>query len=1166
MPDVTLGPPTIDEVNQTAATIQNVHGRYDPPAYIPMPGPARRVSNASRQKVREITVNATNSIMPAVYGRARVGASIFYFDTFGGSMYIGAAISWGEIEEIEKVTINNVDATSYTSVLMEQFTGTTSQGVSTIIQDARALLGDTTYDEIKPGIAYVAFKIGQAAAPAVSGIPEIKITLKGRKIYDPRTGLTAYTANPYLAIRDLMTNDIFGGRIPTAKMNDAVGGSIQTSADYADINIGIAGPTTPPTVAAGIAGALNGTYYWKITFVDGVDNETTVSTDSGPVVLVNQQADLSNIEIGPAGTSKRRVYRSDDNVNYFRVGEIPNNTDTTFTDLGGTSAIQPPSVLYTKPRFQIGIAMMAEGNLVDWVDTLRAHAPCWITFNGKQYDIIADMPDVNGVIQAFTPDNIIKGSFKVAKTGMKDSPTSIQVKFTDQLHDFIDGSAIQELASIATGADYSRPAVYDLPGVTDSDHANRLCVYYLNARLADLTIGFDTPLSVGVKVLPGDLISITFPVGFSGALFRVMDVEESEDGNTVHVTALEYSTAKYLDYVLQTDPGTQGGAGDPFGTPDAPTSVTATQVTDIGDDGLYHVRVIVDWVNGATDYYKTTRAEYTYDGGISYIKLGDFKNGPLQIENPQIGSLHTFNLYTVSATEQLSAAASVSITPLITSGSVPEVTQLKFLVNKLEFYGPLAHTPEGLFTDPAPAPTCNVTSGFGGGVDAGDHLVATSRVFKWGEGPMGGSTLVTVPGGGPWKIDVSNIDPTPPADCLMTKLYVSKANLTDMYHASDEAATGGTTDQIIRPDSFYVTNDLAPVEYNGVAGWEVFDRYGVANPLTDPMPLFKFIPWPIAPQHYARLDCTPIAHQEADGFVIKVWVRVRTRDNHVSDGVAYDQLFAVGGSPGPPQSIPTSIAVVDGANDDLDIPVDATIVYLTDGGLTAPFGIGGFTVEGVTPTTRKSIKFINMTTFRGALVHNSVGSSAANRVINPDGLAWDFGGFGGVFTGEYDTDAPAWRPFSTNGVGRGGSGVGVGYIWSQGTVDQDAGFRIRHMGIVGVLGEQWGNMPLVDGDNEDMAIAGAPRGIIHLTDGGLTASPNLSSMLVDSNEPGLSKLLVNNTGWAIVIQHNHAAGPLGGRPFLCVGAVDGAISVGPHSSATLKYLDTESGWLVTFTN
>jgi hypothetical protein len=54
------------------------------------------------------------------------------------------------------------------------------------------------------GFTYTVIRLDLRQAEFQGGLPEINVLMRGKKLYDPRTGLTAYSANPALAIYDYL--------------------------------------------------------------------------------------------------------------------------------------------------------------------------------------------------------------------------------------------------------------------------------------------------------------------------------------------------------------------------------------------------------------------------------------------------------------------------------------------------------------------------------------------------------------------------------------------------------------------------------------------------------------------------------------------------------------------------------------------------------------------------------------------------------------------------------------------------------------------------------------------------------------------------------------------------------------------------------------------------
>ncbi|SCY74837.1 hypothetical protein SAMN05216420_11634 [Nitrosospira sp. Nl5] len=56
------------------------------------------------------------------------------------------------------------------------------------------------------GFTYTVIRLDLRQAEFQGGLPDISVLMKGKKLYDPRTGLTAWSQNPALAIYDYLTS------------------------------------------------------------------------------------------------------------------------------------------------------------------------------------------------------------------------------------------------------------------------------------------------------------------------------------------------------------------------------------------------------------------------------------------------------------------------------------------------------------------------------------------------------------------------------------------------------------------------------------------------------------------------------------------------------------------------------------------------------------------------------------------------------------------------------------------------------------------------------------------------------------------------------------------------------------------------------------------------
>lgn len=105
------------------------------------------------------------------------------------------------------------------------------------------------------GIAYLYIRLKFDADIFPNGIPDISATVKGSKVYDPRTGLTEWSDNPALCLRDYLTEG-YGLSEDTANIDDLL---VQTAAN-------VCGETD--TVAGTARYTCNGAFVTQIAPVD----------------------------------------------------------------------------------------------------------------------------------------------------------------------------------------------------------------------------------------------------------------------------------------------------------------------------------------------------------------------------------------------------------------------------------------------------------------------------------------------------------------------------------------------------------------------------------------------------------------------------------------------------------------------------------------------------------------------------------------------------------------------------------------------------------------------------------------------------------------------------------------------------------------------------------
>jgi hypothetical protein len=228
------------------------------------------------EAIQGILVNkaSNNEPIPVVYGRRQVGISRVFVESSGSDnqyLYMAGVLCEGGgygIESIDEIYINDklvtwsgaldhgvvrtvdgADANYYKGeslISVQAFTGLDNQTVSSLLDESTSWDSDYKLSNV----AYVAFKF-KWNQDAFNSLPEIRVTLKGNKIYDPRLDSTKggsgshrentastweYSNNSSLVLLDYLRNARYGKGLPTSAFETNYE-SFKTSADKAEIQV-----------------------------------------------------------------------------------------------------------------------------------------------------------------------------------------------------------------------------------------------------------------------------------------------------------------------------------------------------------------------------------------------------------------------------------------------------------------------------------------------------------------------------------------------------------------------------------------------------------------------------------------------------------------------------------------------------------------------------------------------------------------------------------------------------------------------------------------------------------------------------------------------------------------------------------------------------------------
>ena len=174
-----------------------------------------------------VTAREPASSRKIVYGRTRVGGTIVYLESTGDDnkyLHLVVAIAGHEIDAYEKVYFDDQlvwDGGSYQDdwddhVRLNFHEGSDSQPANANLVSESS---SWTNEHRLRGVAYIYARLKYDQDRYSSGIPNITATVRGKKVLDPRSGVTSWSFNPALCIRDYLLDPKYGIGVDAAELN-----------------------------------------------------------------------------------------------------------------------------------------------------------------------------------------------------------------------------------------------------------------------------------------------------------------------------------------------------------------------------------------------------------------------------------------------------------------------------------------------------------------------------------------------------------------------------------------------------------------------------------------------------------------------------------------------------------------------------------------------------------------------------------------------------------------------------------------------------------------------------------------------------------------------------------------------------------------------------------
>ena len=536
-------------------------------------------------KGQDILANKTSAggKLPVIYGTRRVGTQIIYMDTNANDsrdLYVVYALAVGECEEILGKTIEldgnpltdsarfrdggyigsdkissgagslntvsqngtGIDAgaggfgTSPTSKYRYVFNlhhGAASQTADPMLV---ASMSNWTSAHRLDGVCYIAAHFGYDKEGIWSGVPQLTVQVKGKKVFDPRdSGQTFGTVstyewsdNPALCFLDYITNTEYGKGIPIAKINTS---TFETAANTADtlVDQPFFNGSAQSLTWSGSNGndfiSVLGTNANRDWFQNKIGEQITLKNSSAATILnsINIK-DVRRDEFFDASEDYRVYFDSNLGADYS------SNTGT---------------YLLKVKRFHCNGYLDCNKSVMENAKELLANMRGIFLYVDGKYEL--SIEDTGSSTFTITDDHIIADAGITVDYGNKDKRANkVVIEFFNSNKKYeLDTATVLHSATTDANDFTSDDGGEELevkaefPFITDPYIAYNMGKAILTRSRNQTTMQFlGTPEMYKLNV--GDIVTLTYAgLGFSGKVCRVEALELQSDG-LVSVSLIEY--------------------------------------------------------------------------------------------------------------------------------------------------------------------------------------------------------------------------------------------------------------------------------------------------------------------------------------------------------------------------------------------------------------------------------------------------------------------------------------------------------------------------------------------------------------------------------------------------------------------------------------------------
>ena len=217
---------------------------------------------------RNVTTKNATAVRDIVYGTTRKGGTIVYQSVCGtsglypgglqgdydyvsrlnyivclhhtyadyiGQIWLDDTLAWEGGLYKNQYASNGTSSATANNLKVQFRLGSDTQTEIYFDHDSRWNVSN--HEKLK-GIAYIGITFIHDPELYSTGEPKVTAVMRGKRVYDPRSGQTVYSNNPVLCLRDYLTNSDYGAGLSSSLFSNS---QIEDAADFCDETVTISG-------------------------------------------------------------------------------------------------------------------------------------------------------------------------------------------------------------------------------------------------------------------------------------------------------------------------------------------------------------------------------------------------------------------------------------------------------------------------------------------------------------------------------------------------------------------------------------------------------------------------------------------------------------------------------------------------------------------------------------------------------------------------------------------------------------------------------------------------------------------------------------------------------------------------------------------------------------